>query len=238
MNKLRKTLIDLSILKRENINFVVTRFWRDSKVEPDDLDILVIKKDFNKVITLLIEQNYQSLSHDQALGGRIKGMQRNLVNDSRIKIDLHQDFTWKKSHYLDLNLVWNNLEQEKVAGIKCLMPKVIVDVFIIIINIIFEKTYINKSDYDYVKKYVQNVFNDITFDDQARKYGWILTYRLFKRWFKLTKKNKYPIFIPIYLVICSYFEKLIHDKKIDIISFMYYVFFRARYQINGVLPYE
>lgn len=235
MNRLTQTLIDLQTLK---IDFVLTRFWRNSKLKPDDLDILVRHKDFSNVIKLLEEKGYQSFSHDQALGGRIKGMQKNLVKESRIKIDLHQDFTWKKSHYLDLNLIWNNLEKNKIEEVNCLMPKIEIDIFIIVINIIFEKTYITKNDFHFINKYLPLIFQDKSFDNQTKKYGWDMAYQLFKRWFGKVKKNKFPIFLPVYLILFSYLEKLISDKRIDLVSLLYYIFFRIRFEINGVLPYE
>lgn len=239
MNRLKGTLTDLQVLEKENIQYVLTRFWRGSKIKPDDLDILVKHKDFPTVIKMLIDKGYKSLSHDQALGGRIMGMQRNLVKDSRIKIDLHQDFTWKKSHYFDLDLIWDNLEKNKVNGISCLMPSIGVDVFVIIINIIFEKTYITKNDFSHINKSFPRVFETTTFDEQAKKYGWLNTYRLFKKWYKKNGRHKkFPIFLPVSIVIFSYLEKIFRDKRIDLISFLYYIFFRTRFIINKTLPYE
>lgn len=237
MNKLTKTLIELMILQKSKVKFVLTRFWRNSTKMPDDLDILVSKQDFPVAISLLENLGYQSFSHDQALGGRIKGMQKNLVKHGRIKIDLHQDFTWKKSRYLDLNLIWKNLENQKVDQIDCLMPKIEIDIFIILINIIFEKTYITKEDFRYIAKFLAKVFQDQSFESQAKKYGWFNTFKLFRKWFPKSKK-KFPLFLPVYLVIFSYIEKMIHEKKVDLVSLLYYFFFRSRFQINGVLPYE
>lgn len=237
-DKIGQTLIDLNSLQKQNIKYILTRFLRNSKSEPDDLDILVKHKDFNIVIKLLSKQGYKSFSHDHALGGRIEGMQKNLVKDGRIKIDLHQDFTWKRSHYLDLEFIWNNLENSIVNRVNYSMPKVKIDIFIIAINIIFEKTYITKDDFNYINKYLPDIFQDVNFDIQAKKYGWLKTYQMFKEWFRSTEKKKFPVFLPVYLVLFSHIEKLFHDRKIDVISLMYYVFFRIRYEINGVLPYE
>ena len=237
-SNLSKTLEELQNLENQNIEYLLTRFNRKATSEPDDLDILVRKRDFQKVIRLLNKVGYQSFSHDQALGGRIKGMQKNLVKKDRIKIDLHQDFTWRKTRYLDLHFIWNKMETHKIDGINFLQPQVEIDAFIILINTIFEKTYINKSDFTYIKDYLPLIINNTIFDEQAKKYGWSKTYHLFKKWYLSSKMNSTPIFLPVYLIIFSYIEKFVKDKKIDLISFMYYVFFRIRFQINGVLPYE
>lgn len=237
--RLKQTLLELGVLSKSNIKFVLTRFPRDYKKEPDDLDILVDSKDFSKTILALNKIGYRAFSHDQALGGRIKGMQKNLVKENRIKIDLHQDFTWKKSHYLDLNLIWRNVEMQTVEGVNCMVPEIEIDAFIIMINTIFEKTYITKNDWIYAKKYFPRVFLKDSFYDEAKKYGWAKTYNFFKDWFtKIDKPTEFPVFMPISSVLFSYLEKLWHDKKIDVVSLMYYIFFRTRFVISKQLPYE
>ena len=80
---------------------------------------------------------YSASSHDHALGGRVAAAQINLTKPGRIKIDLHKDFTWRRHRYLDLNLLWKKYPQ--------------INKFLIMINIIFEKSYLLKHDYLYLK---------------------------------------------------------------------------------------
>lgn len=217
MNQLTETLIDLQkSTKKLKCGFVVTRFVSDPM--PDDLDILVKKEDFNNLVGALESTGYQSSSHDYALGGRTKGAQINLVKKDRIKIDLHKDFTWRNSHYFDLDLLWKNLDTTSISGIRCLAPKKGIDNFLILINTIFEKSY-------FVEKNIKFEYDPVFFE-QAKKYGWENTYLKFFELKPLTH------FLPVWFEIYSYLEKW------HIVSFAYYFFFRIRYLINKRLPYN
>lgn len=240
MSKLAPTLEELSeALETDETEFVLTRFNMRNVNEPNDLDILVKPNFFKETIKILIDNGYISSSHDQALGGRIAGMQKNLIKTGRIKIDLHQDFTWRKSRYLDLNLIWENLEERTINGVKIKTPRKKIDVFIVTINIIFEKTYITKEDFKYLET-EKDYFGENVFREQAEKYGWLRTYKGFLRWWEGggSRTKSFPAFLPASLIIFSYVEKLIHDKKLDLVSLLYYFFFRTRYLINKTLPYE
>jgi hypothetical protein len=210
IDKVRKTLNDL-----EGINYLLTRFNKNA-VSVDDLDILVRPNDFDRTITQLREKGYISSSHDQALGGRVPGAQINLTKPNRIKVDLHKDFTWRAKRYLDLDIVWS---KEKF-----------VDKFLVFINVLFEKTYIDREDYDYIWKDKDKIFFNPGFISQAQKYGWKNTFNKFKDW--NPKKADLPIFLPLSIVFTSYIEKF------HLISFMYYVFFRVRFLIKRKLPYD
>lgn len=240
MKKFYDTISEISrIFAKNSIEFVLTRFDKDSEFDPEDLDILVPRDSFDKTIQILVENGYTGSSHDQALGGRIKGMQMNLTKAERIKIDLHQDFTWKVSRYFDLDLIWKNLKVESAQGLRYPASSKATDVFVVIINIIFEKTYLKKEDYYYIKKNFKEVSKDPLFITQATNYGWPKTFSWFIKWFdSVDASGKWPVFLPTGLVINSYVEKFLHEKRVNITSLLYYLFFRVRFALNGVLPYD
>lgn len=182
----------------------------------NDLDVLVRPQDFARVIAYFVSIGYKSSSHDHALGGRIPGMQINLSKAGCTKIDLHQDFTWRKSHYLDLALVWNQTDQ--------------IDQFLVIINTIFEKTYLLEPEYNFLRSFTLTE----AFQAQAVKYGWYKSLSRFQAWWRVRQTLKYtaPIFVPIGLILLSYLEKF------EPVSLLYYLFFRTRYALNRMLPYD
>ncbi len=217
--KVRQTLADL-----QGIKFLVTRF-NPAVDNPDDLDILVRAGDFQKCIGLLKERGYQSSSHDHALGGRVKGIQINLTKSDRIKIDLHQDFTWRRKQYIDINKIWENSKLNKVDPTW--------DAFLIMINVIFEKTYFTKDDFELFYSHWPKIIESRKFMEQAVKFGWYNTFVNFKNWIKNHQRElKFPLFLPLKLVLFSYI------KKFDFISLIYYLFFRIRYTVNSILPYD
>lgn len=227
-------------LSKRKIDFVLTRFMPHLDTQSvDDLDILVHKNTFNDMVKLLQSVGYTSSSHDGALGGRIKGYQVNLQKPQRIKIDLHKDFTWRKAYYFDIDLVWSNLLVKKLGRLNYYVPTPEVDVFIIIINLIFEKTYLSKNDLNYIYQYLEKLINSKQVSSQIDKYGWKSTFSMFCKWvISIKDLSEYPVFIPSSIIFYSYLEKFVHDHKFDVISFLYFVFFRTRYLVNNRLPYE
>lgn len=240
MGKFKSTIYEVSkVLGNNNVSFALTRFDKDSKKEPNDLDILVHSYSFDKTIKVLEENGYTSSSHDQALGGRVKGMQKNLTKPGRIKIDLHQDFTWRASRYFDVELIWRNLKTESTQGVEYSAPNKTADVFIVVINIIFEKTYLKKEDCDYIKKSLNEILENKTFLEQTKNYGWNKSFDGFTRWLKsVDNKSIWPVFLPFGLVMNSYVEKFLYEKRINITSLLYYMFFRVRFILNRILPYD
>jgi hypothetical protein len=240
MKVFNETLVEISkILLKNNASWAMVRFDPKGKKAPADIDLLVSSKDYQNFKEACKEFGYTTTSHDEALGGRIKGMQINLVKPGRIKIDLHQNFTWRKYYYFDLDLVWNNLVTRKIESVNILTPQTSVDTFIVLVNLIFEKTYINKEDFNYLLRSKDSLFSNLDFDNQAKKYHWHKTFSLFKLWFSnINSQSAFPVFIPMRIVLYSYWEKLLGDHTLDVTSLLYYFFFWTRFLLNGKLPYE
>lgn len=235
MNNIPDTLNDLNKAgKNAGIKFLLTRY----EPKTNDLDVCVEREEFSSFIQALEELGYKASLHDQVLGGRIKGEQRNLIKEDRIKIDLHKDFTWRKARYLDLSNIWDNTENKKVLGIGVNVPKDSLNIFLIFINIVFEKTYFSESEIKLIKSQLNAWKRDPLFLSQAKKYGWRSTCVVSMRWVENFSGRTYPAFLPVWVVLWSYLEKLLHDKEIDLKSLTYYLYFRIRYAVNGILPYE
>ena len=225
-DKFKGTLADIVDTQIETLLTRVT----STDEEPDDLDILIKKVDFPVFIKQLSRVGYSQYSHDQALGGRVNGMQVNLVKADRIKIDLHQDFTWRKKYYCDLSLIWKKSVISEIRKISMKEPAPNINAFIIAINTIFEKTYLEKGDWKYLEKNLKVL---PIFSSQARKYGWYRTWFGFVKWWKNVKAgDQFPVFLPFKLIFLSYLEKF------NFVSLLYYLFFRTRFFLNKTLPYS
>jgi hypothetical protein len=237
MNKLISTLKELQQAANVcNADFVLTRYIEGKS--PDDLDILVQTVDFDKFVASLENLGYKSASHDGALGGRIKGAQLNLLKDARIKIDLHKDFTWRAAKYMDINLVWRNLEKISISNTQYNMPKKEYDAFLVLINILFEKTYINKAEILYINNNIDKINSNPIFFSQSEKYNWASSYLKMGSWLRKQEVKESIVFLPVELVIWSYLERLFKGGTFNLKSFAYYIFFRLRYSLKKTLPYE
>ena len=219
MNKIiSSTLDDL-----KDFPYLLTRFNKQVDI-PDDLDILVYPEDFDSVVAKLVNNGYKSTSHDHALGGRIPGAQINLTKQGRIKIDLHKDFTWRCKKYIDLQTIWKNSQKNHVNPVW--------DAFLVMINVIFEKTYFTDDDLDIFWPHKNTIFSNQEFIQTAKKYAWEVTFHGFKSWIdKLPETRSRLLFLPFKLVIFSYTEKF------NFVSLLYYLFFKTRYVLNNKLPY-
>lgn len=234
MKKTTLTLHDLSeTFLTEKIDFILTRFNFSQKEDPDDLDILVKLASFQRAISALEKRGYEVHSHDNVLGGRIPGMQVNLIKKGRVKIDLHRDFTWRKFRYLDLDIVWNDARHVEVSNTSVLIPLAEIDAFLIMINVIFEKTYLTKEEVDIFWYQREKISKIPMFYQQAVKYGWGGTFLKFQGWVGgQNEPRNFPLFLPFFLVLYSYLEKF------SLVSFLYYCFFRVRFLLNSKLPYD
>lgn len=237
--KLAKTIKEAkTIFDSCRTRFLITRY-NQYNPSTDDLDILVRHNKFAKTIQEFHKYGYKVSSHDHALGGRLAGYQTNLTKKGRIKIDLHKDFTWRKSKYIDLDFIWDSsIKDNKFKNIQ--RPRKDVDQLLILINIIFEKTYINGYDWSYLSPDIKKIFSTPLFTQQARTYRWENTFLKFQNWFLAQQptQSSFPIFLPITLILYSYYEKLTKSRRIDLVSLSYYIFFRIRYLITQTLPYE
>ncbi len=237
MNELTHTLKDLTRASKScKVKFVITRFITDKA--PDDLDVLVHSQDFDKFIQELEGLDYISSSHDNALGGRIKGEQKNLVKESRIKIDLHKDFTWRGSRYFDNDIIWNNLEIIKTKHGSYSKPKDVYNAFIVMINILFEKTYVNQLELSFIQNNLDQIIESKELYHQAEKYGWANSYLRMCSWLKKQKPVAKITFLPVLLVLFTYIEKILKASTFNLTSFVYYMFFTTRYFLKETLPYE
>jgi hypothetical protein len=234
-NKFNRTIKDLEkALTKNKIEWLLTRLMRGSK-KIDDLDVLVRRKDFKNAIFNLKSLGYQTSSHNQALGGRKKGYQINIAKNERIKIDLHKDFTWRKSKYIDTSLIWSSKKRAKVGDFEIYTPSKIVDVFLIYMNILFEKTYITFDDKQILQ--YKSVLSNKRLLVQASKYHWIRSLKVLSSWLDKKKFYKFPVLLPIYIIAYSYLEKFIFEKKLDLVSLLYFLYFRTRLIFTGKLPY-
>jgi len=230
MSNLKQTIKDIkTVSEKSNLQFCLTRF---NKEDVSDLDLLVKKNQYKKTIFSFENMGYRSFSHDHALGGRKKNNQKNLVKKNRIKIDLHKDFTWRRKRYIDLKLIWKGLRKKNIEGIEINVPKKEIDSFLVVINIIFEKTYITRDDKSSVE-YFLKINNKQKYFEQASKYGWEKSLKKFLAWASGEKRGGKKIkFLPFDLILYSYIQKP------DLVSFIYYLFFRIRYLKKKKLPYD
>jgi len=239
MSRLKTTIGDLEFCKNKSrINYIITRL--ESFQNVDDIDVLVKSYEYEIFISALKSIGYTEYSHDRSLGGRIKGLQKNLVKKGRVKIDLHQDFSWRRDRHINSNLIWSNVDKKNIFGCVIYVPSEEYDAFLVLINVIFEKTYLTQGELNKIWPNLDKIRRSTVLNEQARIYGWNFTLEKFLEWAntKNTSVKVFPVFIPITLVLLSYLEKVVKKRTFHPISFLYYFYFRTRYFIYQRLPFD
>lgn len=127
----------------------------------------------------------------------------------------------------------------KITGYSINVPTELIDAFLVMINVIFEKTYVTSEEYEILWPNMKKILEDNIVYQQANKFGWDSTLEKFTNWKKKRDKiTDFPVFLPFSLIIYSYFEKLTKKRTFHPTSFLYYFFFRIRYLLNKTLPYD
>ena len=109
--------IDVILLKGA---YVAERFYKKSALRPMcDIDILIKKKDINRMLELLMENGYKIKNIEEANSHRMLHSP-GVTTKSGILIEPHWDispsliFSWKKS--VDIDKVWKSVIPEKLFG--------------------------------------------------------------------------------------------------------------------------
>ncbi|MEM2930413.1 MAG: hypothetical protein QW797_06095 [Thermoproteota archaeon] len=204
----------------------------------NDVDILVSKSDFNRIIARLKESNVFHISKFMEKG------KADINISNGLAIDLHSYVGWRNVSFISAeDIILNkNFMFKKENGLYFANEKI--NSIIIIIHT-FEKGFISLDEYNFLRSFFDEAFMQSNF---SHLYTLLYDYIL---WIKktLTEKqnNSYPVFIPISIIIKCYL-KLLHSWNmqdnifwklkgfIRDISLM--IFWKVRYKVKNKLPFE
>ncbi|MBI3090383.1 MAG: nucleotidyltransferase family protein [Candidatus Tectomicrobia bacterium] len=105
-----------------------------------DVDLLVLPEDYNAVARCLTEG-----------GGRMQAYapkkQHDLLVPGLLRIDLHHDFCWQGSHFVDAEFVWSESTTTIIEDIPSPTPNATVEWALVALNLLYERTYLPWLDY-------------------------------------------------------------------------------------------
>ena len=163
-------------LEGAGISYLVVKTYRPYPFVTNDVDVLVHGSD--------LEAAQQALADP---GMTFHRCESKIQSDIRLPdceiIDLHTDFNWQRSTFLDIDWVWNQPEHRDIEGVNCPVPNDEVDLCISIAHVLFERGYLSLAEIDWLERLVEAYSWSGVFE-QADRHGWGESAREFARFFE------------------------------------------------------
>ena len=240
--KLKKTLEFLDdIFKKNNIKHSIVKTMHQQLWIGHDVDILVSPNNHNRLIDIFKKIKITHVTFKRT-NFDVGKTDIKLVDG--LPIDLHSHIGWRNVVFIPFDYILNKDWIVTVDGLHFANEKM--NSIIFILTHVFEKGFITLNEYNFLKKYFDEVLMQTDFLDLK------ILLRDYISWMKTTFTEKqihsYPLFIPMHIIIKSYSKLILQSKKesngivwrlralIRDISFM--LFWRFRYYLTDRLPFE
>lgn len=231
--------------KLVRIPFLVCKTRKEVDYVTFDVDILFRKKDYKKALLFL-----------RKLGGHYvdceKKLQGDIIMDGMIRMDMHDDFHWQQSDFIDVDKIWERAEKSTVFGVELDTPCLEDEVSLTLLNLIYERHYIPLIDYHFILKYRDKINWSVVFDT-ARKFKWdhalkmilyklnIMHYSLFDEPLIHTEALigkgfskddfKAPFIFSYKEGLIVFGERLVKCRYIKMYEFLYFFFAKTRFHL-------
>jgi len=253
--KLRNTLLFInSFFSQHNVPYLVVKTYRSIPYVTFDVDVLVHPSDFTFV--------YSKLKEIGELGkhpGKQTKKQVNFFASNQLTVDLHENFSWQGSTYLDDSFAWMNTRKQEIAGVVCPIPSAEVETILEAAHLLFERRYITLLDYIYLRRMSEKPLDGQAIHKQVQCHGWddaftslLATVNEINYFFEGTELNPallarngelsvkefdMPYFLSPLAVVKIFYEKYRKQDYFPKFDFLYYFFTLTRYHISGKRRY-
>jgi len=167
-SKLRQTLLFInSFFSEQNVPYLVVKTYRSIPYVTYDVDVLVNPLDFI-ALTSKLKQLGELGKHP----GKQTKKQVNFFASNLLTIDLHEDFSWQGSSYLDESIAWTNTRKQDITGVSCPIPSLEVEFLLEAAHLLFERRYITLLDYIYLYRMSRKALDKHLLLKQVQTHGW------------------------------------------------------------------
>ncbi|MEM2487617.1 MAG: hypothetical protein QXR44_03390 [Thermoproteota archaeon] len=227
------------LLEKNGVNYCIIKTLHSEGWIGNDVDILVSRSDFNRIIARLKESNVFHISKFMEKG------KADINISNGLAIDLHSYVGWRNVSFISAeDIILNkNFMFKKENGLYFANEKI--NSVIIIITHIFEKGFITLDEYNFLRSFFDEAFMQSYF---SHLYTLLYDYILWIKKILTEKQNhSYPLFIPISIVIKCYL-RLLCSRNIQNNIFWklkalmrdtsLMIFWKIRYKLKNKLPFE
>lgn len=253
-SKLRNTLTFVnSFFPQHDIPFLVVKTYRSIPYVTFDVDVLVHPSDFGFVSSKLKE-----IGELGKHPGKQTKKQVNFFASNQLTVDLHENFSWQGSTYLDDSFAWLNTRKQEIAGVAVPIPSAEVEYLLEAAHLLFERRYITLLDYVYLRRMSQKPLDTQAILKQVQCHGWdnaftslMATVNEINYFFEGNELNPafarngelsikefdMPYFLSPLAVVKVFYEKYRKQEYFPKFDFLYYFFTLTRYHISGKRRY-
>jgi len=251
-SKLRQTLLFVnSFFLQHNVPYLVVKTYRSIPYVTFDVDVLVHPSDFT-----FISAKLKELGELGKHPGKQTKKQINFFTSNQLTVDMHENFSWQGSTYLDGSFAWMNTRKQEIAGVICPISSAEVEFLLEGAHLLFERRYITLLDYIYLRRMSEGPLNTQLLLEQVKNHGWDyafvslvaivnsinhyfegsdLNFRLpGSRASECSRKEfDMPYFLSPLFVTKIFYEKYQKKGYFPKFDFFYYFFTLIRYYISG-----
>jgi len=171
--KLQKTIsfID-SLFNDESFDYLYIKLDKGINYIPRDVDVLINRKQKNRIISTLKRKNINIKYYDDA--------EINITMNGLLNVDLYTGFFYFSRPFIDDEFLWGNPRKSEIFGNKINVPNYEADLLTLIIHGILGHRRLSLIDFLYAKKLLSDInlnYSDLEF--QTKKHNWYYAYRIF-----------------------------------------------------------
>lgn len=165
LDQLRQTVQHIDDCLNPNIAYLVVKTARPVPYVTFDVDVLVRPEDYDEASARLITS-----------GGSVQPyapkQQSDILIPGLLRIDLHRNFHWQGSTFVDQDFLWQHATHSFIEGFICPTPSQTVEWTLIGLNVLYERTYLPWLDYLALSDSAARIDGPLVYT-QARQYGWL-----------------------------------------------------------------
>lgn len=218
-----------SNLDKMDVEFLAIKTFKEVPFITRDVDLLVKKEDYAKVLRLFKEKKLRKVGGkyfpyiDKLRLGAADFWKEGLIN-----IDLYLDVPWYNFPSFSDEFLWNGAKKIDVYGVKCLVPKKEVDLLTFISSSLYTDGKITLLDIIYMNHLIRSGIDLQMLKTELKKYGWstqffevlILIKRIYDSIIddEIETELKFPINLGFLIVLRSVWGPLIAKIRKDPLS--------------------
>jgi hypothetical protein len=165
MIKLGKTLRFINSFFAETaLDFMFIKLYRHVPYVPRDVDLLVKKKDGQRLIYELKKRNISVKISS--------GVESQFEKADLLRVDVYQGFVYLSHQFLDDEFLWRDSRMVDICGVNCRIPSLEADMLSLLVHALFGHRYLSLLDFLYAKELLhQGIDADRLFKKDEHRKG-------------------------------------------------------------------
>lgn len=255
ISKLEKTLNFIAEVLDNELPYLIVRTFKFLPFVTYDVDVFVPPDFFDAAVDRFKRHGADIESHDNALGGRLPRRQVNVLMNNLLTIDLHQNFTWQKRLFLNVDQIEYLKVPRIIGNVKVNTPRPEVEFILCVSDISHERFFVTLADLFFIKNLAEEIEDWEYVFREVQALKWLKTFlhvseilnglalSVFKKslipktGYKNLGNPSWPYFFPLSICWLSFYENLTSNRSTPLLPFLYFHYGRLKHYLTGSIPY-